>query len=170
MTLIPNVYSYSKCLALSVRNVEKIENREIIIVQNEDPNIILGSHVEGEVTKLENILGASENVIIEGYVFGEDLLEKDTINIMTLKVSDDTSSILAKVFKKNKKEFALIKNGIKGTVKKGKWFRLSGNVEFDNYSHEMVLQLWNIEIIEAKGEEIKDTAEVKRVELHVRKL
>ena len=68
--------SYSKCLALSVRNVEKIENREIIIAQNEDPNIILGSHVEGEVTKLENILGASENVIIEGYVFGEDLLEK----------------------------------------------------------------------------------------------
>ena len=158
--------SYSKCLALSVRNVEKIENREIIIAQNEDPNIILGSHVEGEITKLENILGASENVIIEGYVFGEDLLEKDTINIMTLKVSDDTSSILAKVFKKNKKEFALIKNGIKGAVKKGKWFRLSGNVEFDNYSHEMVLQLWNIEIIEAKGEEIKDTAEVKRVELH----
>ena len=158
--------SYSKCLAMSVRNVEKIENREIIIAQNENPNIILGAHVDGEVKPIENILGAEENIIVEAYVFGDELLEKDTINIMTLKISDNTSSILAKVFKKNKKEFALIKNGIKGAAKKGSWFRFSGNVEFDNYSHEMVLQLWNIEIIDSKEEKISDNAEEKRVELH----
>ena len=158
--------SYSKCLAMSIRNIEKIENREIIIAQNEDPNIILGSHIEGDVTPLENILGAEENVIIEAYVFGDELLEKDTINIMTLKISDNTNSLLAKVFKKNKKEFALIKNGIKSAVKKGSWFRFSGNVEFDNYSHELVLQLWNIEIIASKEEKISDEAPKKRVELH----
>ena len=158
--------SYSKCLAMSVRNVEKIDNREIIVAKNEDPNIILGSHVEGVVTPIENILGASENITVEAYVFGDDLLEKDNINIMTLKISDNTSSILAKVFKKNKKEFALIKNGIKGAMKKGRWFRFNGNVEFDNYSHEMVLQLWNIEIIDSKEESITDDEEIKRVELH----
>ena len=158
--------SYSKCLAMSVRNIEKIDNREIIIAQNENPNIILGNHVEGEITPIENILGASENIIVEAYVFGDELLEKDTINIMTLKISDNTSSILSKVFKKNKKEFALIKNGINGAIKKGKWFRFNGNVEFDNYSHEMVLQLWNIELIDSKEEKITDDAEVKRVELH----
>ena len=158
--------SYSKCLAMSIRNIERIENREIIIPQNENPNIILGEHKEGSITPLENILGAEENIIVEAYVFGDELLEKDTINIMTLKISDNTNSILAKVFKKNKKEFALIKNGIKGAMKKGKWFRFSGNVEFDNYSHEMVLQLWNIEIIDSKEEKIVDNAEVKRVELH----
>ncbi len=158
--------SYSKCLAMSIRNIERIENREIIIPQNENPNIILGEHKEGSITPLENILGAEENIIVEAYVFGDELLEKDIINIMTLKISDNTNSILAKVFKKNKKEFALIKNGIKGAMKKGKWFRFSGNVEFDNYSHEMVLQLWNIEIIDSKEEKIVDNAEVKRVELH----
>ena len=158
--------SYSKCLAMSVRNVEKIENREIIIAHNEDPNIILGNHVEGEITPLDNVLGSMENIIVEAYVFGDELLEKDTINIMTLKISDNTNSLLAKVFKKNKKEFALIKNSIKKAVKKGNWFRFSGNVEFDNYSHEMVLQLWNIEIIDSKEEKIVDNAEMKRVELH----
>ena len=158
--------SYSKCLAMSIRNIERIENREIIIPQNENPNIILGEHKEGSITPLENILGAEENIIVEAYVFGDELLEKDIINIMTLKISDNTNSILAKVFKKNKKEFALIKNGIKGAMKKGKWFRFSGNVEFDNYSHEMVLQLWNIEIIDSKEEKIVDNAEIKRVELH----
>ena len=85
---------------------------------------------------------------------------------MTLKISDDTNSMLAKVFKKNKKEFALIKNGITGAMKKGCWFRLNGNVEFDNYSHELVLQLWNIEIIASKEKKIVDDAERKRVELH----
>ena len=158
--------SYSKCLAMSIRNIEKIDNREIVVAQNENPNILLGEHVEGEKTSLENILGAEEKVIVEAYVFGDELLEKDTINIMTLKISDNTNSLLAKVFKKNKKEFALIKNGIKSAIKKGKWFRFSGNVEFDNYSHENVLQLWNIEIIDSKDEKVKDDAPVKRVELH----
>ncbi len=158
--------SYSKCLAMSIRNIEKIDNREIIIPQNENPDIILGNHVDNELTALENVLGAMENVTVEAYVFGDELLEKDTINIMTLKISDNTNSLLAKVFKKNKKEFALIKNGIKSAIKKGKWFRLNGNVEFDNYSHELVLQLWNIEIIDSKEEKISDDAPTKRVELH----
>ena len=87
---------------MSVRNIEKIENREIIIAQNEDPNIILGTHIDGEDIPIDSILGAKENVIVEAYVFGDELLEKDTINIMTLKISDDTNSMLAKVLKKNK--------------------------------------------------------------------
>ncbi|MCX4253937.1 MAG: PolC-type DNA polymerase III [Bacilli bacterium] len=158
--------SYSKCLALSVRNLEAIEAREIVIVQNENPDIIIGSHMEGEVTRLENIVGAGENIIVEAYVFGDELLEKDTINIMTLKISDNTNSMLAKVFKKNKREFGLIKSALKDAAKKRKWFRFHGNVEFDNYSHEMVFQIWNLEKIASKEAKVIDDAEEKRVELH----
>lgn len=158
--------SYSKCLALSVRNLEAIESREIKIETNEDPNIIMGSHIDGEITKIENILGAKENVIVEAYIFGSELLEKDTINIMTLKISDNTNSMLAKIFKKNKREFGLIKSGLKDATKKKKWYRFHGNVEFDNYSHEMVFQVWNLENIDSKDVKIKDDAKVKRVELH----
>ncbi len=158
--------SYSKCLALGIRNMEAIENREIIIKKSDDPNIILGEHVDGEITSLENINGALENVIVEAYVFGDELLEKDNVNIMTLKISDDTNSMLAKVFKKNKKEFALIKAGLKDAAKKRKWYRFHGNVEFDNYAHEFVFQIWNLESIDSKAQKIVDDAEVKRVELH----
>ncbi|MBE6155006.1 MAG: PolC-type DNA polymerase III [Firmicutes bacterium] len=158
--------SYSKCLAMSVRNLESIESREIITLKNEDPNIIMGDHVDGEITAIENIVGPIENVIVEAYVFGEDLLEKDTINILTLKISDNTSSMLAKVFKKNKREFSVIKSGLKDAKKKKKWYRFHGNVEFDNYSHENVFQIWDIECISSKEEKIVDNAEVKRVELH----
>ncbi len=158
--------SYSKCLALSVRNLERIEDREIIIAKNEDPNIVIGTHIEGETTSIENILGARENVIVEAYVFGDELLEKDTINIMTLKISDNTSSMLAKIFKKNKREFGLIKSALKDAAKKKKWFRFHGNIEFDNYSHEMVFQIWNLECIASKAPKIVDNSETKRVELH----
>ncbi len=158
--------SYSKCLALSVRNLEDIEDREIIISTSEDPNIVLGEHVDGEVCRIDNIVGAKENVIIEAFVFGMDLLEKDTINIMTLKVSDKTSSILAKVFKKNKREFEAIKKGLKSAVKKKEWYRFHGNIEFDNYSHELVFQIRNLEHIPSKDEKVVDDALVKRVELH----
>ncbi|MCM1052901.1 MAG: PolC-type DNA polymerase III [Ruminococcus sp.] len=158
--------SYSKCLAMSVRNLEKIDNREIITKQNENPDIIIGEHIEGDIKALDNILGAEENVIVEAYVFGDELLEKDTINIMSLKISDNTNSILAKIIKKNKREFAGIKSGLKDAAKKKKWFRFHGNVEFDNYSHEMVFQVWNLEKIESKVTKVIDDAEVKRVELH----
>lgn len=158
--------SYSKCLAMSVKNMERIEDREIIILKSEDPNIVVGEHVEGDITSIENIVGAQENLIVEAYVFGDELLEKDTINIMTLKISDNTSSILAKIFKKNKREFGVIKSALKNAAKKHEWYRIHGNVEFDNYSHEMVFQIWNLEKIDSKDEKIKDEAEVKRVELH----
>lgn len=158
--------TYSKCLAMGVRNLEKIDNREIIIKQNENPDIILGDHIDGDTTSLDNVIGAIENIIVEAYVFGEELLEKDSINILTLKISDNTNSILAKVFKKNKREFALIKSGMKDATKKKKWYRFHGNVEFDNYAHELVFQIKNLEKIPSKEEKIIDDAEVKRVELH----
>ncbi len=158
--------SYSKCLSLGVRNLEAIENREIIISKSEDPNIIIGEHIEGDITPITNILGAMENIIVEAYVFGTDLKETDNINIMTLKISDNTSSILAKIFKKNKREFGLIKSALKDAPKKKSWFRISGNVEFDNYDNELVFQIWNLESIENKVEKIIDDAPLKRVELH----
>ncbi len=158
--------SYSKCLALSVRNLEKIENQEIKVIKSEDPNIIMGTHQSGEVTKLENVLGTAENIIVEAYIFASELLEKESINIMTLKISDNTNSILAKVFKKNKREFASIKKDLASAQKKKTWLRIHGNIEFDNYSHEMVLQMWNIEKIESKDVRVVDDAPVKRVELH----
>ena len=151
---------------MGVKHLEAIEAREIIIAENEDPNIILGEHQEGEVRPVENIVGAEENIIVEAYVFGMELLEKDNINIMTLKISDNTSSILAKVFKKNKREFGLIKGALKDAAKKHQWFRFHGNVEFDNYSHDNVFQIWNLERIDSKDVKVKDDAEVKRVELH----
>jgi len=140
----------------------KLEKTQEVIVEKPKVDVFLGRHMEGDITLIDNILGDVKNVIIEAYVFGIDTLEKETINIATLKVSDKTNSILAKIFKKDRDDF---KDAL-SNIGKGKWYRIHGNVEFDNFSKELVLSIRNMEKIPSKNVAIKDEAEKKRVELH----
>lgn len=125
-------------------------------------DVFLGKHIDGELTTISSIIGDIRNIIVEVYVFGIDTLEKENINIMTLKISDRTNSILAKIFKKDKEDF----ESIKKEVKEGKWYRIHGNVEFDNFSKELVLSVRNMEHIKEKASSKCDDAEEKRIELH----
>ena len=67
-------------------------------------------------------MGEQKGVILEAYVFGIDTLERENINIITLKISDKTNSLLAKIFKKDKKEY----QAVMSTLKVGRWFRFQG--------------------------------------------
>ena len=51
-------------------------------------------------------------------------------------------------------------------IKIGKWFRIVGNVEMDNYLRQMVLNGRSIEAIKSKDIAVTDDEEEKRVELH----
>ena len=143
-------------------NAIKNSGQEEAPVVKENSNMVLGRHVDGEVTTISNIMGDMKNVIIEAYVFGKDNMERETINIITLKISDKTNSILAKVFKKDKNEYKAVDK----QIKEGNWYRFHGNIEFDNFSKDLVLAIRNIESIDTKDEILKDEAEEKRVELH----
>jgi DNA polymerase-3 subunit alpha (Gram-positive type) len=126
-------------------------------------SIVVGKHIDGDVTSISNISGDLKNVIIEAYIFGKENMERETINIITLKISDNTNSIMAKVFKKDKNEYKLCDK----KLKEGNWYRFHGNVEYDNFSKDYVLAIRNCEQIESKDIAIKDEAETKRVELHM---
>ncbi len=119
--------------------------------------------IEGEVTAINNIMGDIKNIIIEAYVFGIDTMERDTINIVTLKISDKTNSLIAKIFKKTKEDYQKVKKDFS----EGKWYRFKGNVEFDSFSKDLVLKIFNYEQIEAKEEMKKEQTDSPRVELHV---
>ena len=123
----------------------------------------MGKHIDGEITSINEIMGEMRNVVVEGFIFGEiGTLEKEKINIITLKFSDKTNSILVKIFKKDHDEFLSVMEEMKA----GTWYRVHGNVEFDNYAKELVLVVRNMEHIASKDSKAKDEAEVKRVELH----
>ena len=135
-------------------------------LEKKDPKIegkiILGKEIEGETTAINNIMGDTRGVIFEAYIFGIDTLERENINIITLKISDNTNSMLAKIFKKDKSEY----KAIMATLKTGDWYKFQGNVEFDNFSKDLVLTIRNLEKTESKNSSRVDDAEIPRVELH----
>ena len=139
------------------------EEKEAVDVKPKiEGNILVGKAISGEPTVINNIMGATKNVILEVYIFGIDTLERENINIITLKVSDKTNSLLAKIFKRDKKEY----QAVMGSLKVGNWYRIEGNVEFDNFAKDLVLSIRNMEKIDSKDDVLKDEAEVPRVELH----
>lgn len=142
--------------------VEKSRTEEIEMKIVEPVQTTSTKPIEGEVTTINNIMGDTKNLILEAYVFGIDTMERDTINIITLKISDKTNSLLAKIFKKKKEDYqAALKD-----LKEDSWYRFQGNVEFDSFSKDLVLKVRSFEPIDSKEEIIKEEEEIPRVELH----
>ena len=114
-------------------------------------------------TTINNIMGETKKVAIEAYIFGIDTLERENINIITLKISDKTNSIIAKIFKKKKEEY----QEVLSSLKENNWYKFYGNIEYDNYSKDLILSVRKHEKSEREDEQVKDDAEKPRVELHL---
>ena len=133
-----------------------------------DSNAILGREIDGDITSIENLDGEMENIIIEGKVFGKELFEspKSSFKIITLKVTDYTDSFFVKIFFRNAEDFERINS----KLNEGNWYRINGNIKYDDYARDFVLNANNIMDIPTKDIEIKDLADEKRVELHTHTL
>ncbi|MBR4230562.1 MAG: PolC-type DNA polymerase III [Bacilli bacterium] len=161
---------YSFCYALNedaAKTVkEEIAKEKTVEIKKEDSPIVFGSHRDGEVTKLSNIYGEVDNIIMECYIFGIDSSErkgkKGPVFINNIEVSDKTDSYLMKIVKFDADENKTIMK----RLKEGMWIRIFGNIEMDDFLHSFVINPKSIEIIKSKEEKIVDNAEVKRVELH----
>ena len=118
------------------------------------------------VTPIKDILFETDNITIEGLVFGIDMFEaKSGYKIITLKVTDNTDSIYVKMFTKDNEEYVRIKD----LLKQGSWYNFYGRVQMDKYANELTFttRYKDVEKIEAPPvEKIEDNEEVKRVELH----
>ncbi len=134
--------------------------------KEEESPMVFGTHRDGDIVKLHNLMGETKNIIVEVYVFGKEVLErkgkKGQVYIMNLKVSDKTDSYLMKIVKFSEEEFIKIDK----KIKEGNWYRVFGNMEKDNFSNQMVINPRSVESIASKEVKVVDNAEVKRVELH----
>lgn len=129
-----------------------------------DPNSIIGRGIKESPIKIKSLLGEDNNVVIEAYVFATDYFEssKTDFKIITLKVTDYSDSIYCKVFAREKEEY----NRLCKELKAGNWYKIRGYTKNDQFAKELVLNARDIIKIEKEEETVKDTAEVKRVELH----
>ena len=145
---------------------EILNERNTVVIKKEDSPIVMGSHKEGNVIALNNILGEMKNIIVEVYIFQKEVIErqgkKGPIFILNLKVSDKTDSYLMKIVKFNEEEFVSINK----KLNVGSWYRVHGHMMMDQYLKQMVLDARNIESIPSKDVSVKDLEEEKRVELH----
>lgn len=147
---------------------EEIEQEKLSVSskKEEESPVIMGVHKDGDVIKLNNILGEVKNIIVEVYIFAKEVSErqgkKGTVFIMNLKVSDKTDSYPLKIVRFNEEEFTHLNK----KLNVGSWYRIHGSMEMDEYLHQMVINARNIEIIPSKDVSVKDECEEKRVELH----
>jgi DNA polymerase III epsilon subunit family exonuclease len=142
------------------------DTREQVIVEKEPEfKVIVGEQIKTKkITPINEIIGEEGNITLEAYIFGieEFVSNKSNFKILTLKISDKTDSILAKIFSKDDDEFAKYKAGLK----ENKWYKFRGYTKNDTFAKDLVLNIRDVEEIPSKTEKFKDDAEVKRVELH----
>ena len=142
------------------------EKREDVIVEDKkvvNP-VIMGEAIKSKISTIDSIMGEDNNITVEAYVFGTDIFEssKSNFKILTLKISDKTDSILAKIFSKDEDEFKTICK----SIKVGNWYKIRGYIKNDQFAHDMVLNIRDMENIPSKDVSVLDDAEEKRIELH----
>ncbi|MBQ7453836.1 MAG: PHP domain-containing protein, partial [Selenomonadaceae bacterium] len=127
--------------------------------------------ISGEVTKIANITEDSGTVIIIGEVSADDVNGvkirefKNGTACVSFCVIDDTDGICCKkFFKGDKKSDA---QPFADTIKPGGLVKISGTTKYDDYLKETVLFINALELLENDKTTRQDTADVKRVELHV---
>jgi len=129
------------------------------------PKTAFGKPFQGKATAMREISSDMQNVrvIIEGKVFAVDHRRnrKDTATIVSFDMTDYTGSVhLGGFFKEDTGK------PITDFVQKpGQWLRVQGRVDYDEYSKEVVVRPDAIMAGQAPVRE--DTAEQKRVELHL---
>lgn len=145
------------------KELEEELKQEKLAPKKEDNPLIHGEEPKGNITKIKDIIAEEGNVIVEAYVFGVEEFEstKSAFKILTFMISDNTDSIYAKFFTKDKDDF---KNMSK-KMKSG-WFRIQGYVKQDQFAKDLVLNIRNVMKIPSKDNDIVDDSKVKRVELH----
>jgi DNA polymerase-3 subunit alpha (Gram-positive type) len=166
-------YGYSFNMNVEIDTIEhntikeEIEKEITVTAEptKEENPIVFGTEIKSnKIVNLKDIIGEEPSVIVEAYVFGIETFEssKNDFKILTLKISDNTDSLLAKIFTRDKDEYA----NLCKKVKQGNWYKIRGYIKNDTFAKDLVLNIRDITEIESKNEEIVDDAPVKRVELH----
>lgn len=147
------------------RNFKKNYSRKLI-VETDNPKVVLGRAIDIEtVTHLNEVYSEMNNITIEVTLYDSPEVKetKTGLKIVTLKLTDYTDSMYAKLFVNEDDELSIIMK----QIKMGQWYLMRGNAKMDNYSKELTFSIRDVNFLEKEGNEKRvDTCSEKRVELH----
>ncbi len=118
---------------------------------------------DNELRSLIEIVDEERRIVAEGYIFDAEIRElRSGRSLLTFKMTDYTSSIMVKMFSRDKEDAAQF-----ARVKKGMWVRVRGSIQNDTFVRDLVMIANDINEFKPMGR--KDTAPEgeKRVELHL---
>ncbi len=102
------------------------------------------------------------SVVIAGYIFAKEVRQlRSGRKLLTLKVTDYTSSFAVKKFSRGDKDDEAF-----DALKKGMWVKIRGSVQEDNFMRDLVVNA--SDLVQISHQQRQDTAEGdKRIELHL---
>jgi PHP domain. len=125
--------------------------------------VIYGKPFKGEPVRMIDVDLNSGNVVLSGEILKVETRElKNGRVLLTFDMTDRTSSLTCKAFIKEDES-----GGLKERLKPGVFVRVNGDAEYDPYERELIIKLRAIECTEGNPNKRMDTAEQKRVELHL---
>ncbi len=149
---------------------ENIPSEPVFTVDFKDLPILLdgaklikGRSIDSPVINISEIKSKMNNITIWGDVFDYSEKEIRTKNgekrVVSVSITDYTSSISIKSFEDKYEE------NVFSAFKKGGTLLIRGRADFDTFENEFVIKA--NDIMQVQKSERKDTAEEKRVELHL---
>ena len=119
-------------------------------------DVMKGKVITGEVRTIKELGISEKNAVFEGEIYASDVRKtKNKKIIQSFALHDRTASILCKVFWESEDE----------VLKNGTCIRVKADIMMDEYSREITANLKDIN--KSKLSKRQDTAEEKRVELHL---
>lgn len=118
---------------------------------------------DADFRSIIDIIDEERRIAVEGYIFDAEIKElRSGRSLLTFKLTDYTSSIMVKMFSRDKEDAALFQR-----VKKGMWVKARGSIQNDTFVRDLIM-IGN-DVNEIRPVERKDTAPEgeKRVELHL---
>ncbi len=130
--------------------------------QKSESDVIMGAAIKGKTTPMSEFSEASGKISVCGEVFAVDSRElpKQKAWALSFYITDYTGSVHVSRFmrEENAKEIC-------DRIKEKQWLRVQGSPRFNRYENDVSLEPASIELAEAPRR--NDTAEEKRVELHL---
>lgn len=116
-----------------------------------------------EIKTIESIQEEERRVAIQGYVFDAETKElRSGRTLLTFKITDYTSSLMVKMFSRDKEDVPLLQ-----AIQKGMWLKARGSVQNDTFVRDLVMIANDINEIKAPERQDKAPEGEKRVELHL---
>ncbi|UYZ23641.1 PolC-type DNA polymerase III [Mesobacillus jeotgali] len=118
---------------------------------------------DADFRKLEDIVDEERRVAVEGYVFFAETKElRSGRTLLTFKITDYTSSIMVKMFSRDKEDAAIYQR-----ITKGMWLKVRGSIQNDTFVRDLVMIGNDVNEIKPKGRIDSAPEGEKRVELHL---